>query len=82
MFSSNTLTVWDFPDPCTPQTSAENGAFYDETYQLRCDLAKKGRPDRIDIDALISFLVGAVLAIRIFVRGQTNEDAEIVERTR
>lgn len=28
IFSSITETVCDFPEPCTPHTSAENGAFY------------------------------------------------------
>ena len=28
MFSSRTETVCDFPDPWTPHTMAENGAFY------------------------------------------------------
>lgn len=28
MFSNNTDTVWDLPDPWTPHIIAENGAFY------------------------------------------------------
>jgi hypothetical protein len=29
MLSRRTDTVCDFPDPCTPHTMAEKGAFYD-----------------------------------------------------
>ena len=29
IFSSNTDTVWDLPDPWTPHMIAENGAFYE-----------------------------------------------------
>ena len=28
IFSNNTDTVWDFPEPWTPHTIAENGAFW------------------------------------------------------
>ena len=28
MLSNMAATVWDFPDPCTPHTSVDNGAFY------------------------------------------------------
>ena len=43
MFSRRTDTVCDFPDPCTPHTTAEKGAFYAGCFSSIFHLSKRLR---------------------------------------
>jgi hypothetical protein len=73
--------VWDFPEPCTPQTTAENGAFYQAKIHTRPDYDRI-KQYRVDVKTWVVGNVDLVLQASMYSEQLNTLKRSLISRYR